>query len=502
MNRFCHFIFTGVLFFSGSRLVAETNEVRVSVNATQIVRTVDARLFGMNAAAWDSYFDTADTIFALREMDAQVLRFPGGSLSDEYHWARDTSGTNGRIWATSFSQFVQVATNIHAQVFITVNYGSGTPEEAAAWVRHANITNHCGFKYWEIGNENYGSWEHDENFPAHDPFAYAARAKEFSRQMKAADPSIKIGVVVTDTEDKPANYTNHPVANPRTGKWHDGWTPEVLATLNKLGITPDFVIYHRYPQNPGKENDASLLQSTVKWTADAADLRRQLKDYLGDGNTNVELICTENNSISEKPGKQTTSLVNALYLADSFGQIMQTEFNSLVWWDLRNGQDEKNNDSPALYGWREYGDYGLLSGATNYYPSFYAMKLLKYFARGGDRILRASSDNRLLSVYAARRAEGTMSLLVINKSPEAALKADFSIAGFQPKSSATICSYGIPQDEAARTGTGSPDIAQVNFTGAAAEFSCRFMPYSATVISLSPVGAKQPTGLKRHGHFS
>ena len=52
-----------------------------------------------------------------------------------------------------------VATNVGAQAFIVVNYGSGTPEEAAAWVRHANITNNLGYKYWEIGNENFGSWE-------------------------------------------------------------------------------------------------------------------------------------------------------------------------------------------------------------------------------------------------------------------------------------------------------------------------------------------------------
>jgi alpha-L-arabinofuranosidase len=178
MNRFHPFICVGVFLFADACPAAKTNEVRVRVDATQIVRTVDARLFGVNTAIWDSYFDTADTVFALRELDAQALRFPGGSLSDDYRWASDTSGTNGWTWPTSFSKFVHIATNIHAQVFITVNYGSGTPGEAAAWVRHANITNHCGFKYWEIGNENYGHWEHDENSPPHDPLTYATRAKD------------------------------------------------------------------------------------------------------------------------------------------------------------------------------------------------------------------------------------------------------------------------------------------------------------------------------------
>jgi alpha-L-arabinofuranosidase len=120
------------------------------------------------------------------------------------------------------------------------------------------------------------------------------------------------------------------------------------------------------------------------------------------------------------------------------------------------------------------------------YPTFYTFKLLKYFARGRDSIVSASSAHKLLSAYAARRADGTLALLVINKSPDATLQADLSIAGFQPQSSGLIYSYGIPQDEAARTGKGSPDIEQTTFKGAAREFSRPFFPYSATVLVLSP----------------
>jgi hypothetical protein len=486
-------------FWAPIELRANTNEVRVSVNAAHIVRTVDARLFGVNAGMWDSYFDTPETLSALQELDVQALRFPGGSSSDDYHWALNRNGTNHWKWATPFSNFVHVATNLHAQVFITVNYGSGRPEEAAAWVRCANLTNHCGFKYWEIGNENYGNWEHDENAPPHDPVTYARRAKEYFTQMKAADPAIKIGVVVTENYKDRIGILSDALAKLKFGEFitegYQGWTPKMLATLKQLGVMPDFVILHRYPESlSGWENDAWLLQSTAQWTANAATLRRQLKTYFGAMNTNVELLCTENNSIGDNTGKQTTSLVNGLYLADSFGQIAQTEFNSFLWWDLRNAQDRKSNNSPALYGWRQYGDHGIMSGNDTRYPTFYTFKLLKYFARGGDRILRATSDNKLLSAYAARRADSSLALLVVNKSPHATLTADFSIAGFRPESDALIYFYGIPQDEAARTGTGAQDIAQTNFTGAAAEFRCPFPPYSARVIALLPLRAR--TSLK------
>ena len=40
-----------------------------------------------------------------------------------------------------------------------MNYGSGTPAEAAAWVSHSLSTPGDGVALWEVGNENYGCWE-------------------------------------------------------------------------------------------------------------------------------------------------------------------------------------------------------------------------------------------------------------------------------------------------------------------------------------------------------
>ena len=466
------------------------SSVSVAVDATQVIRPVDARLFGVNAAAWDAVFDTANTIGMFTDMDNQALRFPGGSLSNEYHWATNTSGSNTWQWATSFDKFAHVATSTRAQAFISVNYGTGTAAEAADWVRYANVTKGYAFKYWEVGNENYGSWETDTTARPHDPFTYATRFKDYFTQMKAVDPTIKICAVVETGEDNYANYADHPALNPRTGQTHNGWTPVLLATLKSLGVTPDFVIYHRYAQAPGSENDAALLASSVTWTNDAADLRQQLTDYLGSTAGAVELVCTENNSVYAQPGKQTTSLVNGLFLADSIGQVLKTEFNALIWWDTRNAQETGNNNSASLYGWRQYGDYGITSGAdpagpADRYPTFYVAKLLKYFARGGDQVVRATSGYNELAVYATRRQNGTLALLVINKNPSTTLTASIALTGFTPASNAAVTSYGIPQDEAARTGVGSADLAQTSIANAGTTFSATFAPYSATVIALS-----------------
>lgn len=241
--------------------VMAPSTVRLTVNAGQTLRTVDERIFGANAVIWDNQFEYDVTPNLLTEMDNRTLRFPGGSMSNGYHWKTGTTDNNTWQWATNFDDFAKVAVKTKAQVFISVNYGSSTAQDAADWVRYANITKGYGFKYWEIGNENYGTWERDDNNRPHDPYTYATRAADYITRMKAIDPTIKIGVVVTNGEDSYVNYTDRVVTNPRTGVSHKGWTPVMLARLRALGITPDFVVYHRYAQSPGWANDQSLLIS-------------------------------------------------------------------------------------------------------------------------------------------------------------------------------------------------------------------------------------------------
>jgi alpha-N-arabinofuranosidase len=462
----------------------------LTVNAAQTLRTADVRWAGVNTAIWDSDFDTSETISQLNEAGLTMLRFPGGSASDEYNWVSNMSIGQSYQWATSFSSFAKVATNIGATVVITANYGTGTPALAAAWVKNSNVTNHYGFKYWEIGNEVYGTWETDSNTYPNDPYTYATRAQSYIQQMKAADPTIKVGIVVTTGEDTDSNgYNNHPATNTVTHQVHYGWTPVLLSTLKQLGVTPDFAIYHWYPQDVA-ESDPMLLQGTSNWVANAADLRGQIADYFGTAGTNIELLVTENNCDAGTPGKQLTSVVNAIYYADSLGQLMQTEFNSFIWWDLRNGTDYGGDLDPTLYGWRLYGDEGIMNGQgtalTNRYPTFFAIKLMQHFVRAGDTVLGSASDYALLPAYGVRRTNGTLTMLVINKDPGASFSAQISLNGFLPSPGATLYSYGIPQDNAAATGIGSCDIAQSNFTVPGTNFSYTFSPYTASVFVFSP----------------
>jgi hypothetical protein len=468
--------------------------VNALVDAAKESKTVDPRMFGLNAAIWDGAFNTPTTAALLTEAGNQALRFVGGSASDAYHWQTNTSEGDTFQWATNIDAFGQIATATSARVFLTANYGTGSPAEAAAEVNYTNQIRGYNFKYWEIGNENYGSWEMDNNARPHDPVTYATRFRDYAAQMKAVDPTIKIGAVVVVDEDSFPNYPDEAAVNPRTGATHQGWNAVMLSTLARLGVTPDYVIYHRYEQGPGGESDSFLLGAARTWANDATSIRQTLNDYLGATAPQVEIICTENNSVFSDPGKQTTSLVNGLFMADSLGNILKTEFNGLFWWDLRNGS-VAGNASPGLYGWRQFGDYGIVDSTTpatpaDRYPSFYVYKLLKSFARGGERVVAAATDYPGVAVYAVRdHSANTLNVLLINKHPAVSLPVHIDIVGLSRARSAEVFSYGIPQDDAARTGVGSPDVAHSITPISGTTFTWTPAPYSATVLRISGTAA-------------
>lgn len=532
--------------------------VKLTADASRVVRTIDDRLYGVNIVMWDSLQSAPETAPLVRALQFGALRIPGGSLSDDYDWQ-----TNKRVsdkpnwtWTVNIAQHAQFVEGQGAEAYVTVNYGSGTPEQAAAWVAYYNgsasdaralgkdaknrewntvgfwaalrgasplgtddgynflrIAHPApfGFRYWEVGNEVYGTtWEYDEHGVAgsgllgvkNDPYTYAGEYQRFVAAMKAVDPSIRIGAVGTFAENEWGIGTNR-VTNPRTGQSYTGWMPVMLARLKVLGVTPDFLIDHYYAQNPGQESDATLLQRPADLAGYAKTVRQILKDYLGDTEAaKVELVMTELNSVSSKPGKQSANLVNALFYADAYGTMAETEYNACLWWDLHNGVETSNNNSAALYGWRMFGCYDLVAGKDftgvpmhTPLPTYYGAKLMTHWGRGGDQTVAATSDSTLLSCHAARLADGRLALLVVNKNPTADLTAQISLQNFIPGSgTATVWSYGKTNDA---QNSANPDLTASTITNASASFTYTFPSYSATVIQLAapvavPVISTQP----------
>src|SRR5579859_7210222 len=94
----------------------------------------------------------------LKAAGIRQLRYPGGSYGDAFHWKTNTMTGGGYVApGTDFDHFMATAKTVGAQPILIANYGSGSLEEAADWVKYANLDKHYGVKYWEIGNEIPGN---------------------------------------------------------------------------------------------------------------------------------------------------------------------------------------------------------------------------------------------------------------------------------------------------------------------------------------------------------
>ncbi|MFD0331928.1 hypothetical protein ACFQZC_36630 [Streptacidiphilus monticola] len=210
------------------------------MNAGQALATVPATAIGTNGSVYDAALTDAAVPGLLKSAGTGLIRFPGGTSADTYDWKNNSDVVSGNTWPTSFDQYATLLSQTGAQGMVTVNYGTGdavgatqSPAEsgaqlAADWVRYANVTHHYGIKYWEIGNEVYGngtyggSWEPDRHCAAGSsptncgPAVYAQNVKAYISAMKAVDPSIVVGVVLTAPGTGPTARPRQAVPSPGT----------------------------------------------------------------------------------------------------------------------------------------------------------------------------------------------------------------------------------------------------------------------------------------------
>ncbi|HZT41147.1 MAG TPA: hypothetical protein VFA07_03115 [Chthonomonadaceae bacterium] len=453
----------------------------VSVNAGTGLGAIPTQAFGVNTAVWDGYLLDSSIPSLMTSAGVTVLRYPGGSTSDVYHWQTNsaTAGTGQYINPNdTFDNFMSVVNAMGGTAVITVNYGSnaagtggGDPNEAAGWVNYANNTKHYGVKYWEVGNEIYGngeygaSWEEDLH-SSHTPTTYGANVVTFANAMKAQDSTIKVGAVLC-----------------APGNWPDGvspdWNSNVLA---QCGTSIDFVIVHWYPQGPGGESDSGLLGDPSQIAGMVSKLRSLINQYCGSNAPNVQILVTETNSVSSNPGKQTVSLVNALFCADDYMTWLENGVTSVDWWDLHNGPNTGGNNSSSLYGSATYGDYGILASGGSGEPSadtplasYYGLQMLKDLGKPGDTMVSSSSNASLITAHAVKQANGNLALLLVDKDPNNAYNVSISVSGYTPASSATTYTYG----------KSSSAISSSSISNAGTSFTYTVQPYSLNTIVMT-----------------
>jgi len=141
-------------------------KVHLSVDASKPGAKIDRNIFGQFAehlghgiyeGIWvgpDSTIPNTrgirnDVVAALRALKVPNVRWPGGCFADEYHWRKGLGPLDKRVvtlnpnWGgvtepNTFGthEFMDFVDQIGSEAYLSVNVGSGTPQEAAEWLEY------------------------------------------------------------------------------------------------------------------------------------------------------------------------------------------------------------------------------------------------------------------------------------------------------------------------------------------------------------------------------
>ena len=234
------------------------------------VGPVDPRVFGgflehMGRAIYEGVYDPdckhadaggfrTDVMDAMRPMRYTAMRYPGGNFASGYHWmdgigqkaerptVRELAWQSLEPNQVGTDEFVKLSRLMDWTPMMTVNLGTGTPEEARNWVEYCNSptgsyyadlraanssADSYNLKLWCLGNEMDGPWQLG-HVPADQ---YAIRAQQAAKLMKDVDPTLELVACGSCTTGLPS---------------YMAWDRTVL---EYIGPFADYVSLHRYVGN-------------------------------------------------------------------------------------------------------------------------------------------------------------------------------------------------------------------------------------------------------------
>jgi len=176
-------------------------KMELSIDASKTGAKIDRNIFGQFAehlghgvyeGIWvgpDSTIPNtrgirSDVVAALKALKVPNVRWPGGCFADEYHWRKGIGPADRRaitlnpnwggvIEPNTFGthEFLDFVEQIGSEAYISVNVGSGTPQEAAEWLEYLTSAQPTtlakeraanghpapyNIAYLGIGNESWG----------------------------------------------------------------------------------------------------------------------------------------------------------------------------------------------------------------------------------------------------------------------------------------------------------------------------------------------------------
>jgi hypothetical protein len=425
--------------------------------AAQPVVKLSSSPLGMNIPPWNAlYANTGSGNILqkdLKNAGVTQLHYGGGQYADEFDWQTDSSIQNCPTTALSeykakcaidnalyFTLFSKKARAIGAQSFVTVNYGSGTPAEAAAEVKQSKKAGDQVAE-WEIGNENYGCWEDNnwladapEDYKGYKPAvnadcpmvtegvnggmetmakSYAANAAKFMAAMKAANPSADLGVPYAfDSSVGGASVAGNTI-----------WNNTVLSADRKyIG----FVDLHWYPDSYGGTTGAAgnptaqqVIQSVYQIPAEYAKVKANLN---AEGLSGAKMVVGET-GVSYLATNTACTAVGALFAAGDALEWLSAGASSVDWWTLSGYGNTGTTCSKA--------DEGMFT--SNNKPvqesPYLGYLLAGYLTKPGAKLtklnLTPAADASSVLAFQSVLPTGKTDVLLINTSTSARMSVKF-----------------------------------------------------------------------------
>lgn len=411
----------------------------LTINVNKVLAKVQPYVYGNNSNLWMGQVVTQPALMQyIKDLSPNIIRAPAGSVSDVYFWngtdanpapadapstLLDASGKaatagywyggNTASWTFSLDNYYSLLASSNSTGIITVNYGyarygtSADPVAAAAhlaadWVRYDKGRT----KFWEIGNESYGSWEagymidqkqNKDGQPATITGAvYGKHVQVFADSMRAAakETGTTIYIGATLYEHKPASYDYASIQT-----WNQG-------VLQNAGSTADYFIVHNYftPYN----TNSSAVDILASGTSVPEAIMSYVQQQVSAAGVSTKPIALTEWNIQATGSKQMVSYIAGIHAAKTLGAIIKNNFGEASRWDLANGWS--NGDDMGMF------NSGDEPGAPqwNPRPAFYYMY---YFQKCfGDRMVydTLKAINSDITTYSSTFSSGQAGTVIIN----------------------------------------------------------------------------------------
>jgi len=439
-------------------------------------------------------------------ISADLANWRGGALQcNPASGAGTTAAQNLNTQNNLASYFASVAQPLGLDMGYMVNYGTNAPlcnaggdpvVNGANLVQYANVTNHIGIKYWEIGNEQYAYGSAIDLHPnaylangGNGTTSYATYEPAFYSAMKAVDPTIQIAVpvVVAPNGYNAAQNYDYPVF---------------------AGALYDAVVFHSYPLQDPIMDGTTLYQDRVSSGTQVRGQLLTLQTMLLNAGKPADAIWVtewDGEQAGNLWSKQTMGAAEPLFVAANLAEYMQAGVRYATWWaqgmtDVCSMLNYDSNGESAYNWWDGCGNAALTytgqvigvgeesigMNPGDITPAARGFQVLSQsgFVTEGEHMLRTVSDEQnspwLLS-YAATHGT-SYAVILINRDRDTTHTVPVSLAGQTSGATVTQWTYGRGQYDQSASQIWSAGPTKTAYGTWSGSFEATLPPWSVSVL--------------------